>query len=110
MIPVALAPQIRIERMLVETTHQNTRIIEEDIFRAVAVMHVEIDDGHPRKAVMLQSVRRSTRHVVEETEAHRTPCFGMVARRPHAAECGIGATAHDGIHRRDTRSGSLKSR
>src|SRR5690554_396754 len=40
------AMDIGVERMLEETAHHDTRLIEEDVFCAIAMVHVEIDDRY----------------------------------------------------------------
>ena len=65
----------------------------EDVLRAVAVMHVEIDDRHPLGVIALARVIGGDGRLVEEAEAHGAVLLGMVAGRAHGAEgiLGLGA-------------------
>ena len=64
-----------------------TRLVgPEDVLRAVAVMHVEIDDGRALEPVALLRVARRDRGVVEQAEAHRPRRLGVVAGRAHGDE------------------------
>ena len=58
----------------------------EYVLRAVAVMHVEIDDGDSLVAVNRARMQRTDRDVVEQAKAHGARAFGMMAGRPHGAE------------------------
>ena len=54
-------------------------------------MHVVVDDRHTADAVLRLHVTRSDGNVVDETEAHRSPGPGVMARRPHQGEgAGLG--------------------
>ncbi len=69
-----------IERPLVQRAEQHPRIVPEDVLRAVAVMHVEVDDRHAREPAAQRRLRRHG-DVVQETEAHAGVARGVVARR-----------------------------
>ena len=58
----------------------------EDVLRAVAVMHVEIDDRGALDAVALLRMARGDGGVVEQAEAHRPRGLGMMAGRAHGDE------------------------
>jgi hypothetical protein len=72
--------------VLEETGHQDARSPGHDVFGAVAVVHVEVDHGHPLQVVALQRVLGRHGHVVEKAEAHGLVTAGMVAGRAHGAE------------------------
>ena len=61
----------------------------ENILRAVAVMHVEIDDGRALGMVAVLRIARRDRRVVEQAEAHRPRRLGVVAGRANGDE-GVG--------------------
>src|SRR5450631_4063470 len=61
----------------------------ENILRAVAVMHVEIDDGRALDLVAVLRIARGDRHVVEQTEAHRPRRLSVMAGRAYGDK-GIG--------------------
>ena len=85
-IRAAFDTAVRVEGMLKGGYHHHPRIIAEDVLGAVAVVHIEVHDGHPIEPVVLECVRRTDSHVVEEAEAHGSAMLRMMARRPHAAE------------------------
>ena len=60
-----------IERHLVRRGVEHARVAPENMLRAVAVVHVEIDDGDALDAMNGLSVARGDRRVVEEAKAHR---------------------------------------
>ncbi len=72
--------------MLEKTHHQDAVVAADDVFRAVAVVHVEIDNRHAFEAVPLQCVFGRHRNVVEIAEAHGLVAAGMVAGGTHRAE------------------------
>jgi len=57
--------------MLEEAGHQDPVIAGNDVFGAIAVVHVEVDDRHPFEPAHIQRMARRHRDVVEETKAHR---------------------------------------
>ena len=72
--------------MGVQADDEHGRVRVERVLRAVAVVHVEIDD---QQAVVLElrlEHARGQRDVVEQAEAHRAVGFGVVARGTHGAE------------------------
>src|SRR6478736_6486224 len=71
----------RKQRHLMGRRVEHARIGVEDFLRAVAVMHVEIDDGDPLQPVVALRVTRADADVVEQAEPHRPFGFGVVARR-----------------------------
>jgi hypothetical protein len=62
-------PEYGYSGVLERRHHQHPRIIGKDVFGAVAMMDVEIDDRHALDAVDRQRVRGADRDVVEEAEA-----------------------------------------
>jgi len=57
-----------------------------NIFRAVAVMHIEIGNRHPLQAVMFERVRCRDGHIIEEAETGGTAPSGMMAGRTNIAK------------------------
>ena len=78
--------------MLEDRHHHHARVVLEDFFGAVAVVHVKVDDGHTLQAVLRQRMRGGDGHVVVKTETHRLGRFSVVARRADAAK-GVGGQA-----------------
>ncbi len=77
---------VRVPRMLEEADHQYAVVTGDDVFGAVAVVHIEVDDGHALQAAHHQRVARGNRQVVDEAKANRSIARGVVARRAHRAE------------------------
>ena len=91
--------------MLESGYHQHALVIAKNILGAVAVMDIEVRDGHALQSIMFQRMRCSDRHVIEETETHGTTAFGVVPGRTHAAKRGLRLAFHDhvGCQHRGTR-------
>ena len=75
----------RVVRELVRRHVEHVGIRIEDPLRAVAMMHVEVDDGDARQALRT-GVGRRDGDVVEQTKAHRAIALGVMARRTHERE------------------------
>ena len=96
---------IRVERVLEDAAHQDPIVTGEAILGAVAVVHVEIDDGHALQAVRLDGVHGGDTDVVEEAETHRVGLLAMVAGRAHGAEGIFDFLVHDQVDRQATGTG-----
>src|SRR5579862_4965763 len=98
----------RIERHLVGRGVKGFRIALEHGLGAVAVMDVEIDDGHTPQPMYAAGLMRTHRDIVEQAETHGGSWLGVMAGRANGAK-GVGDLAgDDGIHRRADRAGSPK--
>jgi hypothetical protein len=87
---------------------QHTRIVFEDRLRAIAVMHVEINDRHPRQSVHVDAMQRCDGDTVEQAEPHRRITCRMVSGWAHGAERTRGFPGQHGIHRRDRGTGGAQ--
>ena len=94
-----------IKRHLMGRTVDDGRIVPEDVLRAVAMMHVEIDDRDPFGAVGRLGVARGDRCVIEEAEAHRVRDFGVVPRRARGDEGVANLAAHHFVDGEDGAAG-----
>ena len=80
--------------MLEGGAQHHAGIVVEDLLGAVAVVHVEVDDGHAGKPARPR-VGRGHGHVVEEAEPHRAVALGVMTGRTHqtegrlASQCGL---------------------
>ena len=81
----------RKQRHLVGRAIHHGLVGPEDVLRAVAVMHVEIDHGGALDAVFALRMARGDRGIVEEAEAHRRRFLGVMAGRAHGDEGVAGA-------------------
>ena len=72
-------------------------IVFETVLRAIPMVHVPIDNQDTREAILLLHIARGNRHIIEKTEAHRAPRFGMMPRRSHRAEYMLYLLVHDRI-------------
>ncbi len=102
--PERIHARVRVERVLERRDHQHPRIAREDVFGAVAVVHVEVDDGDALDAVDGERVRGADRDVVEQAEAHRAVALGVVTRRADRAEGAAALAARDQVGREDQRA------
>ena len=84
--PPHILQAVGVVRKLEAGAHQHARRLGEGRHRAVAVVNVEVQDGHPFHARPRQGVRRRHRHAVQETETHRRGLLRMMAGRTHRAE------------------------
>ena len=75
----------RIPRMLVQRHEPDARVGLDQRLRAVAVVHVPVDDQHARPAGGERGVRRH-HDVVDQAEAHRRVAQRVVPRRAHRGE------------------------
>ena len=85
-------PRARIKWRLMGGTEQNARIVLDQILRAVAMMHVEIDNRDPFQPVMVQRMLRRHSDRSKKTKPHRRLAFGVVTGRAHGSK-GIGNLA-----------------
>ncbi|MNR11228.1 hypothetical protein D3C85_1275200 [compost metagenome] len=72
--------------MLEYADHQRTRVAGQNIFRAIAVVYVKVDNRHAFQPMVFQRMQRRDGHVAEEAKTHGLAARGMVARRAHRAE------------------------
>ena len=77
---------MRIVRVLEARAHEHFRTFAEDVDRAVAVVHVEIEDRDALDAGLRQCDLGTECDVVEETKPHRLIFLGVVSRRADRAE------------------------
>ncbi len=89
-----------IERHLMRRAIHHGRIGPEDRLGAVAVVHVEIDDGRALGAVAALGVARGDRRVVEQAEAHRHRGFRMMPGRANRHEGVRGLPGHHLVDRK----------
>src|SRR5579863_10267916 len=73
-----------IARKLMDGEKKGARLIQQDRFRAVAVMHIEVKDSDSLPT--RQSFQAGNRNVVEVTKPHRARPGGVVPGRAHQAE------------------------
>ncbi len=59
---------------------EHRRVVEEDLLRPVAVVHVPVDDRHALDPALALRPAGGDRDVVDEAEAHRRAALGVVAR------------------------------
>ena len=69
-----------------ERDEEHRVVAAKDRLRAVAVVHVVVDDRDPREPELRLRVARRDRHVVEHAEAHRAVGEGVVAGRADQRE------------------------
>ena len=74
----------RVEGRLMGADEEHVRVRQEDVLRAVAVVDVVVDDGHPRP--LLAGGGGGDGHVVEQAEPHGLGPRGVVTRGTHRGE------------------------
>ena len=99
-----------IKRHLVGRAIHDGLVRPENILRAVAVMHVEIDDGRAFGAVAVLRVARRDRGVVEQAEAHRPRRLGVMAGRANGDEGVVRLLVHHLVDRVHGAAGAAQRR
>ena len=69
----------------------------EDFLGAVAVVDIEIDDGHALRIIAAAGIMGGDGHLIEQAEAHGLARFRMVAGRAERTEGVVGLAGEDGI-------------
>ena len=90
----------RVVRGLVRRRVAEGRIGVEDRLRAVAVVHVPVDDRDPLRNASRPQPRHGDRHVVEQAEAAAPPSRRVVSGWPNDGErhrCGTGPGRERGL-------------
>src|SRR5688500_19641501 len=96
--------------MLERRDHHDARIVPKDIFRAIAVMHIEIHNGDTFQSVHLDSIGDSCRDIVKQTETHGSPSLRMMTRGANTAKSALHILSHHEIRRQDdSRYGTISS-
>jgi MoxR-like ATPase len=72
--------------VLKKAHHQHPLVAGNDVFGAVAMVHIEVDHGHTLQPAHIERVARCHGDVVEKAEAHGLAASGVVARRAHRTE------------------------
>ena len=91
--------------MLEARTKHDTIILMENIFRTVAVMHIEVKNRHAIQPVRIQRVDRADGDVIEYAESHRAIDGGMVPTWPHRTERIRDLACHHHVHALHDRAG-----
>ena len=99
-----------IERHLVDRGVEHAGILPEDVLRAVAVMHVPVDDGDAFGPMRCLRVAGRDRGMVEEAEAHGALALGMVPGRAHRDEGIARLAGHHLVHRGDSSADAAQCR
>ena len=76
----------RVPRPLMHADEANAGILLHQLLRAIAVVHVPVNDQYTLGTMLLSRVVRADADVAEETETHRRAASCVVARWTHGAE------------------------
>mmetsp|Transcript_6962 Transcript_6962/g.29423 ORF Transcript_6962/g.29423 Transcript_6962/m.29423 type:complete len:668 (+) Transcript_6962:319-2322(+) len=90
---------VGVERILEQADHQHPVVAGDDVLGAIAVVDIEVHDGHALQAAHVQRMPCRDCHVVEEAKPHALVARGMVARRAHGAEGVVGPAIDDHVGR-----------
>ena len=88
-----------IKRMLVKAHHQDAIVTAHNVFGAVAMVHIEIDDGDTLQAMTRHGVFGRDGNIVEKTEPHGLVAASMVSGWTHCAKGVFHFPGQHGIHR-----------
>lgn len=65
---------------------KETAVVAKAVLRAVAMMHVKINNSHSPYAIPCLRIARGDARIIDEAEAARAVAFSMMTRRAHAAK------------------------
>ena len=102
---LAASARARIERRLMGRAEQHRLVRPENLLRAIAVMHVEIDDGDSLDAVGRLGVTGGDGDIIDEAEAHGIARAGVMARRARGHESVVGPPRHHLVDGGDAAAG-----
>jgi len=68
-------------------------LVPKNLLRAIAVMHVEINDGHALGAIRRHGVTRRDAALLKKQKTHRRAGQGVMAGRPRRDEAFLAARA-----------------
>ena len=84
--------------MLEARTQHDAVIIGKDVFRAVAVVHIKIEDRHARKPMRFECMNRTHGDVVENTKTHCPVIRRVMPAGPHRAKSVGDFARHYHVH------------
>ena len=90
--------------MLEEADHEHAVVAGQDVFCAIAMVHVEIHHRHALEPSHIERMAGSHSHVVEEAKTHGLVVGGMVAGRANGAEGVVQLAIDHGIGRGNGRT------
>ena len=96
--------------MLEKAHHQHPVVAAQDVFGAVAVVHVKVHHRHAFEAMALQRVFRRNGDVVENAKPHGLVAFSVVAGRAHPAKSVFHFTGDHAVGRRQHGARSAQCR
>ena len=88
----------------------DVRLVLDERLRAVAVVHIPIDDEHAIRAMRQARVVRRERDVAENAEAHRRIADRVMPRRTHGGEAAHGTPIEGHVHRVEHAAGGRGGR
>ena len=103
------SPLYGIERVLEEADHQHALVAGQDVLGAVAVVHVEVDDGHALagRGARAHSAPRSAT-LLKKQKPIALVAAGMVAGRAHGAEGVLQFAGHHRVGGGERRAGGAQ--
>lgn len=98
---------MRIKRVLEAGAKQDALITGHNIFRAVPVVHIKINDGHAVQAVMFECVISRHGNIVEQAKTGGMAASRVVPRGANRTKSASIRLAENPIHRRNTATGGM---
>ena len=83
--------------MLEAGAEQDAVVAGDDVFGAITVVNVEIDNGNSTQPRIFQRMVAGDGHIVEQTESRRISSSGVVSRRANGAEGAPTWLCHDPV-------------
>ena len=75
-----------IKRVLKRRTEKHPLVVFENLLGTISLVHIEINNGNPVQAVLFQRMSRTHSNVVVNAKSQGPVTFGVMPRRPYAAE------------------------
>src|SRR5699024_8776521 len=86
------------------------RLMAQNVFRTIAMVDIEVDDGNAVQSMPVQGMDGAGRHIAEQAKPHGLATLGMVPRRAHGTKGIARRAGHDHIDCADDRTNGEQGR
>ena len=101
-------PTAGIEWHLMGRGKEDPVVIPNQVLRPVAVVHVEVHDGHPFHSMRGDGVPGTDHRIAEQAEPHGLPSFGVMPGRSDGAKSVAGFAAGNHVHGPNNRANAAE--
>jgi hypothetical protein len=96
-----------VKRVLKGRAQHHTRVVFEDVFSAIAMMHIKINNSHSFDLVLFHGVRHAYRDIIKDTKPGTIGTASMMAGRAYTTKCVIHLILHDQVSGKHRRAASV---